>query len=67
MVEGRNISTILDLGTIWREVVKFMPRPLCIRGEIPGYPGWVPEPDKILAPVGNRTPTFQLVARRHTD
>jgi hypothetical protein len=30
--------TILDLGTRWRCVVSFKPRPLCLRGNSPRYP-----------------------------
>jgi hypothetical protein len=34
---------ILDLGTRWRWVASFIPRPLCPQGKIPWYPlgGWV--------------------------
>jgi hypothetical protein len=36
----------LDLGTSWRWVVNFTPRPLHPRGRSPRYPldGWTPEP-----------------------
>jgi hypothetical protein len=38
MGEWRYIFTFLDLGTRWRLVVSFTPRPLYPRGKIPRYP-----------------------------
>jgi hypothetical protein len=72
---------ILDLGTRWRWVVSFTPRPLYRQGKTPGthwIGGWVGPravPDavvkrKIPSPSREskpRTPIFQLVARRYTD
>jgi hypothetical protein len=38
MREWRHSSTILDLGTRWRWVVSFTPRPVYSRGNSPRYP-----------------------------
>jgi hypothetical protein len=76
--EWRYSSTILDLGTGWRRVVSFTPRPLYPEGKSPRYTlcsrlAGLPRHSgrcgekKSLASVGNWTPAFQLVARRYTD
>jgi hypothetical protein len=67
MGDWRYISTLLDLGTRWREVVNFTTRPLYTREKsldthwIRGWPGPTADLDvvekrKCLTPVGNRTP-----------
>jgi hypothetical protein len=73
MDEWRYSSTILDLGTRWRRVVSFTPRPLYPRGNRPRYPLYRrlggPQSrserhgeEKNLASAGNRTPAVQPVA-----
>jgi hypothetical protein len=72
---------ILDLGTRWRWVVSFTPRPPCPQGKIPCYPrigGWV-GPRAVLDAVvkrkipsprresNPRTPIVQPVTQRYTD
>jgi hypothetical protein len=74
-------SHFLDLGTSWRWVVSFTPRPLYPREKSPRYPldrrlgglqsrsGRFGE-GKIFDPTGTRTPTpsiVQPVASRYTD
>jgi hypothetical protein len=68
MREWRYGSTILDLETIWRLVVSFIPRPLCIRypfdrklGGRQSRSGRYVE-ERNLALSGNRTPAIQPVA-----
>jgi hypothetical protein len=73
------MSTILDLGTRWRCVVSFTPRPLYPPRKQPSIPieqeaGWALDPvwtlwsrEEYLSPVGNRTLTVQPVARRYAD
>jgi hypothetical protein len=71
-------SIILDLGTRWRWVVTFTPRPHFPRGKIPRYSldrrlGGPQSRsgrcggERNLALAGNRTPAVQPVARRCTD
>jgi hypothetical protein len=57
-------TRILDLGTSWRKMVSFTPRPIYPRGKSPGYPLGEPQnrsgprgEQKILDPTGTRTPT----------
>jgi hypothetical protein len=71
----------LDLGTSWRWVVNFTPRPLYPREKSPRYPldrrlggpqsrSGRPGEEKILGPTGTRTPTplsSNSVASRYTD
>jgi hypothetical protein len=75
--ERRYSTTILDLGTRWRWVVSFTPRPLYSRGKSPRYSfnrklgGPRSQSGRygeriFFAPAGNRTPAFQPVARRYT-
>jgi hypothetical protein len=78
MGEWRYIFTILDLGTRWRWVLSFTPRPLYTRGKnLRGtlwIRGWVDhragldavEERKIL-PLRNRTPVVPSVVCRYTD
>jgi hypothetical protein len=71
----------LDLGTSWRRVLSFTPRPLCPQGKIPRYPldrrlggpqsrsGWLWE-KKILDPSRTRNSdrsVVQPIAIRYTD
>jgi hypothetical protein len=76
--EWKYSSVIIDLGTRWRWVVSFTPRPLYPWGNSPTCPLYRRldgpqnrsgsyEEEKNLAPAGNRTPTLQIVARRYTD
>jgi hypothetical protein len=77
--EWRYSSTILDLGTRWRWVASFMPRPLYPRGNSRRYPldRWLFRPQgrpgpsgvekKSPAPANNRTPILQAGAHRYTD
>jgi hypothetical protein len=79
IAELRYISTILDLGTKWKRVVSFKPRPLYRRGDIPRYPlyrrlggtqnryGSCGVEKNIFPPAGNRTPVVQPVARSYND
>jgi hypothetical protein len=67
--EWRYSSTILDLGTRWKWVVSFTPRPLYPLGK---DPGWAPEPvwtlwnkKKSLAPAVNLTLGVQLPRLRN--
>ena len=63
---GGVASPILNLGTRWRWVVSFTPRPLCLRERTPAPidwdAGWAPDPvwaflrsEKFLTLPGNRT------------
>jgi hypothetical protein len=73
MGEWRYSSTILDLGTRWRWVVSFTPRPLYPRLPLDGNLGGPLNrcgsygEERNLAPAGNWTPAVQTVARRYTD
>jgi hypothetical protein len=78
MGEWRYSSNILDLGTRWRRVVSFTPRPLYPRGKSRQYlldrrlggsqsrSGRCGE-EKNLAPARNKTPAIQPVPRRYTE
>jgi hypothetical protein len=78
MGEWRYSFTILYLGTGWKRVVSFTPRPLYARGKIPPYAldrrlggthnqsGFYGE-EKNLVLAENRTPTVQPVDRRYAD
>jgi hypothetical protein len=69
-----NIAPDIILGTRWRIVVSFTPRPLYIRGKNPRYPlekkqgGFQSrsrrggEEKKFPVPVGNRIPVIQPLA-----
>jgi hypothetical protein len=74
MGEWRYSSTIPDIGTRWRWVGSFTPRPLYLRGNRPRDPldrrlGETQSlfgrcgPEKDLTPVGNRTAVVQSTAR----
>jgi hypothetical protein len=74
IVEWTYRSSVLDVGTRWRWMVSFTPLPLYSRGKSPRYPlyrrmGGPQSPsghcgeEKNLAPAGNRTRAYQLVAR----
>jgi hypothetical protein len=77
--EWRYLSTILDLGTRWRWVVRFTAWPLYPLGKRSRYPldrrlrgpqsrsGRCGVQEKSLAPAGNPTPAAQPIARRDTD
>jgi hypothetical protein len=77
MVEWRYRFIILNLGTRWRWVVSFTPRPLYSRrsplyllDRSLGGPKSRPQrcaEKKNLASAGNRTPAVQPVSRRYTD
>jgi hypothetical protein len=77
MGEWSYSSTILDLGSRWRWVVSFTPRPIYLRGNsfqyslnrrILGPRSAMDAVEKIksLAPVGNRTLAVQPIVRRCT-
>jgi hypothetical protein len=78
MGEWRYSSIIFDLGSIWRWMVSFPPRPLYLRENRPRYPldkrlfgaqsrsGRYGE-DNYFVPVGNGTSSIQPVALRCTD
>jgi hypothetical protein len=70
-------STILDLGTRWRWVISFMPRPLHPWGNSPRHPldGRLGEPQSRYRRCGEQksmacresNPGHQPIARRYTD
>jgi hypothetical protein len=78
MGEWRYSSAFLDLGTKWRGVVSFTPRPLYPRGKNPLHPlhrrlsgpqsrtGRCGE-EKNLTPTENQTLAVQAVNSRYTD
>jgi hypothetical protein len=76
--ERRYSSSILDLGTRWRRMVGFTPRPLYSRGNFLRYPldRRLVEPqsrsgrcgeEENLAPAGIPSPAVQPAARSYTD
>jgi hypothetical protein len=70
---GHITPCILDLGTIWRWMVNFTPRPFYPQGKSPWYPldrrldgpqtQWWRR--KFPAPAGTGTPIIQSVAQRY--
>jgi hypothetical protein len=72
--EWKYSSTILDLGTRWRQVISFTPRPLYHRKEQSVPIGWMGSRVGLGAVEkrktsldGNRTSTVQPVAFRYID
>jgi hypothetical protein len=79
MGEYRYRSTILDLGTRWKWMISFTPRPLYSQGKSPLYPldrrlggsqsryGRCRIKTNLLRKLGIETRAIQPVARRYTD